>query len=376
MVEEVPSRLTSLNPTMPAVLAFGNPLLDISVHLKDKEFLDKHGLEEDGEVELPYKKMQEILAYLPPDSEQRISAGGSAQNSMRILQWLFNNTLKKPCSIYCGGLGKDIRGTTIYNSVTLAGVDARYALHSYLPTGHCIALIHESSRSLVANIGAAGVYTLDDFKKSNLQFDTIKIIYIEGFFVTHSFPVVKELIKIAEEQNIILAFNLSGLYIFKEHQAAICQVIGHANIVFGNAREMEALADSLNITYDNVADIPFLLNSMKRITVNASSITNDDWLHQARIFVMTQGGSAPAITVWGKGQSAQVHPIKPKSPIIDTIGAGDSLVTGFLAGILAQWKPQHCLEYGCKVASFMITRHGVTLPPSVPTDLLLYNANT
>ncbi|XP_033322449.1 uncharacterized protein LOC117218248 [Megalopta genalis] len=376
MVEEVPTRLTSLNPNMPVVLAFGNPLLDVCLHLKDKEFLNKYGLAEDGEVELPYKKIEQMLLHLPPGSEIRTSAGGSAQNSMRILQWLFNNTLKSESSIYCGGLGKDSRGTILYTSVQSAGVDARYAFHSYLPTGLCIALICESSRSLVANIGAAGVYSLDDLKKTNLKFDTIKIIYIEGFFITHSFPVAKELVKVVEENNIILAINLSGVYIFKDHQAAICQMVGHANIVFGNAREMEALAQSLNITYESVTDIPFLLNSMKRITVNASSTTNDDWLHHGRIFVMSQGGSAPAITVWGKGQSVQVQPIKPKAPIVDTTGAGDALVTGFLAGVLAQWKPQHCLEYGCKVASFIVTIHGVTLPPTVPTDLLLYNVNT
>ena len=41
-------------------------------------------------------------------------------------------------------------------------------------------------------------------------------------------------------------------------------MVGHANIVFGNSREMEALAQALNITYDDVADIPFLLNSLKK----------------------------------------------------------------------------------------------------------------
>ncbi|XP_076179152.1 uncharacterized protein LOC143152669 isoform X3 [Ptiloglossa arizonensis] len=337
-------------------------------------------------MELPNEKMQELMADLPQDvingicfiplnsSEQKISAGGSAQNSMRILQWLFDDTFKSQWSIYCGGLGNDPRGAMLENLVRSAGVDARYAVHSTLPTGHCIALINESSRSLVANIGAAGVYTLDDLKKTNLSLDTVKIIYIEGFFITHSFPVAKELVRLAEEKDIIIAFNLNGLYIFKEHHAAICEMVGHANIIFGNAREMEALAQSLNIRYDNVIDIPFLLNSLKRITVNASSIINEDWLRHGGIFVMTQGESAPAITVWGKGQSVQVQPIKPKAPVVDTTGAGDSLVAGFLAGVLVEWKPQRCLEYGCKVASFMVTRLGVTLPAKVPGDLVVYNS--
>lgn len=55
---------------------------------------------------------------------------------------------------------------------------------------------------------------------------------------------------------------------------------------------------------------------------------------------------------------------------MDTTGAGDALVAGFLAGVLAHWDPKSCLELGCKVASYMITRLGVTLPSSIPPDLL------
>lgn len=36
-------------------------------------------------------------------------------------------------------------------------------------------------------------------------------------------------------------------------------MVGYSNIVFDNSREMEALAQSLNLTYDDVSDIPFLL---------------------------------------------------------------------------------------------------------------------
>jgi len=84
-------------------------------------------------------------------------------------------------------------------------------------------------------------------------------------------------------------------------------MVGHAKIVFGNAREMIALAQALNVKYDDVTDIPFLLNSLKRITVDVSSGNSKDWLADDGIFIMTRGGCAPAIIVWGKGQSVQVR---------------------------------------------------------------------
>lgn len=65
----------------------------------------------------------------------------------------------------------------------------------------------------------------------------------------------------------------------------------------------------------------------------------------------------------------KINPPIPKAGIVDTTGAGDSLVAGFLAGVLAQWDPKSCLEYGCKTAALMITRIGVTLPDEIPEEL-------
>lgn len=92
---------------------------------------------------------------------------------------------------------------------------SRYAIHPSLPTGICVSIITEGCRSLAANIGAASVYTLNDLCSANLPLDVIKIIYIEGFFITHSLDVAREVVRIALEKNIIIAFNLNGTYIFK-----------------------------------------------------------------------------------------------------------------------------------------------------------------
>ncbi|XP_011638464.1 adenosine kinase-like [Pogonomyrmex barbatus] len=370
MVEKIPLRKTITRLDFPAIIAFGNPLLDIFVILKNDELFKKYSLKIDGEMELCEKKLQELISDLPSEIEQCTNPGGSAQNTLRILQWLCDETYESQISIFCGSLGNDQRGTILEKLVRLAGVDVRYTVHPTLSTGLCVSLVYGTSRSLVANLGAANVYTLDDLKKANLQFDTVKIIYIEGYFVTHSLDVAKELVKRAQEKNIIIAFNLNSFYLFQEHQAAICEMVGHAKIVFGNAREMIALAQALNVKYDDVTDIPFLLNSLKRITVDVSSANSKDWLADEGIFIMTRGGCAPAIIVWGKGQSVQVQPIVPKTPIVDTTGAGDALVAGFLAGVLAHWDPKSCLELGCKVASCITTKLGVTLPNGIPPDFL------
>ncbi|XP_008556442.1 uncharacterized protein LOC103577541 [Microplitis demolitor] len=357
---------------LPAVVAFGNPLLDVVSNIQDDNLLEKYKLKVDSEIELSEDIIQEILADLPTDWKQRVAAGGCAQNTARILQWLCGGPKIPHVVIYCGGIGNDSRGTTLEKLVKSTGVETRYALHPDLPTGIALSLSRDSSRSLIANLGAAGVYSLDDLKKANLPWDTIKIVYIEGFFLTHGLDVAKEVVRLTQDKNIIIAFNINGEYMVQDHHAAVCEMVGLSKIVFGNAREMTALAKALNIKFDNVADIPFLLNSSKRVTVGVSSTerSKDDWLADNDIFVMTQGGSAPAIVVWGQGNSVQVQPAKPTSPVVDATGAGDALVAGFLAGVLSQWDPKSCLECGCKTAGMMVTRLGVTLPDVVPDDLL------
>lgn len=76
-------------------------------------------------------------------------------------------------------------------------------------------MIRGSSRSLVANLGAAAVYTPNDLKKSNIPLESVKIIYIEGFFVVHSLNVAKEIVELTQDKNVVVAFNLSGEYIFE-----------------------------------------------------------------------------------------------------------------------------------------------------------------
>lgn len=67
MVEKIPLRKTIARLDFPAIISFGNPLLDIYVILKNEELLKKHNLEVDGETELSEKKMQELIADLPPE---------------------------------------------------------------------------------------------------------------------------------------------------------------------------------------------------------------------------------------------------------------------------------------------------------------------
>lgn len=53
------------------------------------------------------------------------SAGGSSQNTVRILQSLYGKDDVPKFCIYCGGLGDDERGQQLKELVEKSNVDAR-----------------------------------------------------------------------------------------------------------------------------------------------------------------------------------------------------------------------------------------------------------
>lgn len=45
----------------PRLLVFGNPLLDITVQIKDDELLSKYGLEKNGQKEVSLEKLGKLI---------------------------------------------------------------------------------------------------------------------------------------------------------------------------------------------------------------------------------------------------------------------------------------------------------------------------
>lgn len=62
--------------------------------------------------------------------------------------------------------------------------------------------------------------------------------------------------------------------------------------------------------------------------------------------------------------------------VVDTSGAGDSFVAGFLRGVLEGWSPQRCARFGSAVASFCVRAVGCTTGvPSMKEALAFVERN-
>lgn len=61
-------------------------------------------------------------------TEQCTSPGGSAQNTLRILQWLCDETHESQIGIFYGGVGSDQQGSILEKLVRITGVDVRFVI--------------------------------------------------------------------------------------------------------------------------------------------------------------------------------------------------------------------------------------------------------
>lgn len=234
-------------------------------------------------------------------------------------------------------------------------------IHETASTGTCIALIKGESRSLVAHLGAAETYAINAISKEYLNIlNTVKIIYIEGFFLTKRFDVARYVREITVSHNSIFAFNISGVYLCTWHPKEILEFAEFCDILFGNINEFSALGQILKI--DNPKEVAIMLSK------NKERDNSNPLLRHGKIVVMTNG-SKDVSCVYNEGEIIEFAvPKLCGTAIVDTTGAGDSFVAGFLAALLQQYSIEKCLHIGCWAARQIIQELGCTVP-NFPCDI-------
>ncbi|XP_050705456.1 uncharacterized protein LOC126990848, partial [Eriocheir sinensis] len=102
------------------------------------------------------------------------------------------------------------------------------------------------------------------------------------------------------------------------------------------------------------------------------STTNDTHTHahrvKQRVVVVTKGPSPLLYCHRGRVRERPVPPITPEE-IVDTTGAGDSFVGGFLAALSQKRELAECLDCGVWTAQHLLRQKGCTLPP-YPAEFL------
>jgi len=333
---------------MVAILGMGNPLLDISCEV-DQALMDEFGLENGGII-LAEDKHQPLFPKMQAMAKVQYIAGGATQNSIRVAQWMLQEA---GATAYMGCVGKDANADTMKAECDKAGVNAIYMVDPSTPTGSCACCILGKERSLCTNLHAA-----NNYKETHLQEPAnwavasgAKIIYSAGFFITVSPASIKLASMEAAKNGNLYCMNLSAPFIVQvpPFKGCLNETMPYVDFLFGNETEAQTWAD---VEGWDCSDIAFIATRLSLIPTKKS---------RKRTVVITQGKDPTIVAINGLVREYAITPL-PADKIVDTNGAGDAYVGGFLAALSKGLDMEKCCKAGAYSASVIVQQSGCTYP--------------
>jgi len=328
------------------LFGIGNPLLDFSVHV-DLDYLNKYDLKP-GDAVLAKETQLSIYEEIKKQYQVEYIAGGAAQNSIRVAQWLLGTP---KATVYVGCIGNDENGKMLRDVTESAGVQTHYLVDEKAPTGTCAVLITHKERSLCTQLGAANNYKKHHIESADLQkvLERAQMFYSTGYFLTVSPETLVHIGEHAVKTNKPFLFNLAAPFVIQFFFEQMSSVLPYIDVIFSNEDEARAFGtkqnwgDDLKVIAEKLAGWPKVNDKRKRAVV------------------FTQGAKSTIVYHDGKAQECNPIPV-PSDQIVDLNGAGDSFVGGFLAGYVQGKSFEESVKAGHYAASEVIRRSGCTLP--------------
>jgi len=331
-----------------ALLGMGNPLLDISAEV-DQKLLEKYELVA-GNAILAEDKHQPLFGEMIAMPNVQYIAGGATQNTIRVAQWMLQEA---GATAYMGCIGGDANGEQLKKACATDGVNALYMVDSKTPTGTCATLITGIERSLCTNLSAANNYKVDHCKEpANWQVvEKAKIVYSAGFFATVSPDAISAVSAQKAKDGGLYCMNLSAPFLMQvpPFKKVFVDTMPYVDFLFGN--ETEALTWAETEGWEST-DLEFIATRLSLIPGAKD---------RKRTVVITNGADDTIVCVGGKCTKYPIIKL-PKEKLVDTNGAGDSYVGGFLAGLVKGLPIAECCKAGAYAASVIVQQSGCTFP--------------
>ncbi|KAL8613559.1 hypothetical protein ACOMHN_021978 [Nucella lapillus] len=333
------------------LLAYGNPLLDISVN-EDScvELLKKYDLEANNAILAEEKHVplyDELVSKYP--SKVEYIPGGATLNTMRAVQWL----LRSPkATTYFGCINKDKNGNIIKKKCEESGVNVQFQYTDKERTGTCGVICTGSNRSLIANLAAANCFTeqhLDEPANWKLV-EKAQFFYSAGFPLTVSPPSMLRMARHAKESGKIYCMNLSAPFLCSVFKEPMVKLLPYVDYLFCNESE----ADEFAKVHE------YGTTDRKEIALKMAAWPKENSSHP-RTVVVTQGPDPVLVAKDGKITEFPVQRL-PDSAIVDTNGAGDGFVGGFLAQLVQNKSLEDCVRCGNYVGNIIVKQAGFSLP--------------
>lgn len=346
-----------------------NPLLDISATV-DADFLKPYGLTS-GEAALAKEEQLSIFPELEKRPEVEYVPGGAGLNSARVCQWLMG---EKGKTVFVGCVGNDRYGQLLTEAAEKEGVEMLVERTEKAPTGTCAVAVVGKERTLLANLAASNLLSSEYMHSAVVQkaLETCKIFYCTGYALLLDVAYVLQVAEAAHKvPGGLFVLNISAPYIVECFTESFLKVLPYVDILFGNENEARALAKQMKMEeQEDVVKIAELvaahLPQLEGKVGGAEEGTHD------QMVIFTQGANE---TVYASKKNHQkavcvpIHPV-PAEKVVDTNGAGDSFVGGFLAALSQGKDINRCIEIGSYAASVIIQSGGCTFPSSPDSQFI------
>lgn len=245
------------------IFLIGNPLLDISVELKDNAILDKYGLQH-GQASLAEEKHMPLYDELWALPDRAAIPGGSALNSARSANFVLKNQALEGAVTYYGCIGEDEKGQVLEKDLTDNGINGNFHKDKETPTGTCAVVVVDKERTLCANLAAACKYSSEHLEANMDALKNAKLIYTTGFFITSNVSALMSVAKFATENDVPMGFNLSAVFLMMFELQNVLNALEHADYVFANEDECDQFAKTQNMEGAARVDVAKALAGWKK----------------------------------------------------------------------------------------------------------------
>ncbi|KAH8358649.1 hypothetical protein KR093_001638, partial [Drosophila rubida] len=314
------------------LIGFGNPLLDITTTIEDNVILEKYDLAVNAAIiaEDSHLPLFEELSYM---ENVTFSAGGACQNSMRIFQWIVG---KPHCAYFVGAVGKDKFADMIGKRAMADGVQTMYQHKEEAPTGACAVILSGRYRSLVANLGAAALFTEDWLTdEANLcAVERALYVYATGFFIAVNADTVLNVARMTSNSNRTFLLNFSAVFVVQIHKIQLDEIIAFTDVIILNKNEGLAFSDNHNWGTSDIFEIGRRLQALPKDN------------GRPRI-VMITSETCPVLCFMENDKVLE-YPVPPinKAAAVDTNGCTDAFVGGFLSQFVQRMPLDYCIRTG------------------------------
>ena len=177
-----------------------------------------------------------------------------------------------------------------------------------------------------------------------------EIFYSAGFHLTVCPKAMEKLGQHCSESNKAFCMNLSAPFLMQVFKDPLMSIIPYCDYVFSNETE----AAEFGAVHGWGSDLDEIARKLAQLPKASGA--------RGRTVVFTQGSKATIVFSQGTLTKFDV-PTVPNSDIVDTNGAGDAFVGGFLAQLSLGNSLERCVNAGHWAAQTIIRHSGCTFPP-------------